>query len=102
MADRDHQTMRRAVAKAYGVEGSSQDGGSDLDRPASPDSIQHAAEAAGIRVHDDPDLFTLLAQVNHDAKIPSELYDIAGSALSWIQEVRVEFVGVSSQNNKKG
>ncbi len=48
------------------------------------EEIISRAEAAGVFVHESPELVSLLMQVDMDARIPPELYVAVAELLAWL------------------
>jgi len=48
------------------------------------DEIIARAQAAGVFVHESPELVSLLMQVDMDARIPPELYIAVAELLAWL------------------
>lgn len=48
------------------------------------EAIIERARAAGIYVHESPELVALLMQVDMDARIPAELYIAVAELLAWL------------------
>ena len=84
-----------AVALAY-------DDGEGVPRVAArgrglvAEEIIARARAAGIYVHESPELVALLMQVDLDAHIPQELYVAVAELLAWLY--RIERAGGSAQD----
>jgi flagellar biosynthesis protein len=73
----------RAVALAYGTA----DPAPRViakGRGATAESIIERARAAGIYVHESPELVSLLMQLDLDARIPQSLYEAVAELLAWI------------------
>lgn len=99
MNGRSPDSIRRAVAKAYGVAPPSNEEAETGERQVTSLSVQHAAESAGISIHEDAELLALLTQLDLDEQIPSEVYDASASVICWIQEIRGEFVGIRTKKS---
>lgn len=48
------------------------------------EEIMERARAAGVYVHESPELLTLLMQVDMDERIPPELYVAVAELLAWL------------------
>ena len=73
----------RAVALAYDAE----DGAPRVTakgRGLLAEEIIARAQAAGVFVHESPELVALLMQVDMDARIPPELYLAVAELLAWL------------------
>lgn len=51
------------------------------------EEIIERARAAGIFVHESPELLSLLMQVNMDERIPPELYVAVAELLAWLYRI---------------
>ncbi|MCA1772854.1 MAG: EscU/YscU/HrcU family type III secretion system export apparatus switch protein [Halomonas sp.] len=72
LAYQDHERAPRVVAKGYG----------DL-----AERIMAEAQRQGIYVHDAPELVALLMQLDLDAEIPANLYQVIAELLVWVFEL---------------
>lgn len=72
LAYQDHEQAPRVVAKGYG----------DL-----AERIMVEAQRQGIYVHDAPELVALLMQLDLDAEIPANLYQVIAELLVWVFEL---------------
>lgn len=72
LAYEEHDAAPRVVAKGYG---------------AVADTIIARAKAAGIYVHESPELVGLLLHVDLDRHIPPELYVVIAELLAWLYRV---------------
>ncbi len=76
----------RAVALAYDA----QDGAPRVvakGRGLLAEEIIARAQAAGVFVHESPELVSLLMQVDMDARIPPELYIAVAELLAWLYQL---------------
>lgn len=76
----------QAVALAYGPE----DGAPRVvakGRGLLAEEIIARAQAAGVFVHESPELVSLLMQVDMDARIPPELYIAVAELLAWLYQL---------------
>lgn len=51
------------------------------------DEIIERARAAGVFVHESPELLSLLMQVDMDERIPPELYTAVAELLAWLYRI---------------
>lgn len=51
------------------------------------DEIIERAHAAGVYVHESPELLSLLMQVDMDDRIPAELYIAVAELLAWLYRI---------------
>jgi len=72
LAYQEHERAPRVVAKGYG----------EL-----AERIMAEAQRQGIYVHDAPELVALLMQLDLDAEIPVNLYQIIAELLVWVFEL---------------
>ncbi|KPQ25027.1 MAG: flagellar biosynthesis protein [Halomonas sp. HL-48] len=72
LAYQEHERAPRVVAKGYG----------EL-----AERIMAEAQRQGIYVHDAPELVALLMQLDLDAEIPANLYQIIAELLVWVFEL---------------
>lgn len=72
LAYQDHERAPRVVAKGYG----------EL-----AERIMAEAQRQGIYVHDAPELVALLMQLDLDAEIPANLYQVIAELLVWVFEL---------------
>ena len=72
LAYQEHERAPRVVAKGYG----------DL-----AERIMAEAQRQGIYVHDAPELVALLMQLDLDAEIPANLYQVIAELLVWVFEL---------------
>ncbi|KPQ22305.1 MULTISPECIES: EscU/YscU/HrcU family type III secretion system export apparatus switch protein [unclassified Halomonas] len=72
LAYQDHDRAPRVVAKGYG----------EL-----AERIMAEAQRQGIYVHDAPELVGLLMQLDLDAEIPANLYQVIAELLVWVFEL---------------
>lgn len=70
----------RVVAKGYGV---------------LAETIIERARAAGVYVHESPELVSLLMQVDLDEHIPPQLYVAVAELLAWLYHLDQEKTGLS-------
>ena len=56
-------------------------------RGATAESIIERARAAGVYVHESPQLVSLLMQLDLDARIPQSLYEAVAELLAWIYRI---------------
>ena len=56
-------------------------------RGATAESIIEKARAAGVYVHESPELVSLLMQLDLDARIPQNLYEAVAELLAWIYRI---------------
>jgi flagellar biosynthesis protein len=68
LAYRDGEEAPRLVAKGYGEVA---------------ERIIAEARRHGVPIHDSPELVGLLMQVDLDARIPPQLYQVVGELLAW-------------------
>ena len=76
----------RAVALSY----DEQDGAPRVvakGRGLLAEEIIARAQAAGVFVHESPELVSLLMQVDMDARIPPELYIAVAELLAWLYQL---------------
>jgi flagellar biosynthesis protein len=59
------------------------------------EEIIERARAAGVFVHESPDLVSLLMQVDMDERIPPELYVAVAELLAWLYRLEQEESGES-------
>lgn len=87
-------TDRRAsaVALAYGA-GDSAPRVVAKGRGLIAEEIVQRARAAGVYVHDSPELVALLMQVDLDAHIPPQLYVAVAELLAWLYRVEGKSAG---------
>lgn len=57
------------------------------------EEIIERAKAAGVFVHESPELVSLLMQVDLDERIPSELYVAVAELLAWLYRLEQESAG---------
>lgn len=72
LAYQEHERAPRVVAKGYG----------EL-----AERIMAEAQRQGIYVHDAPELVALLMQLDLDAEIPANLYQVIAELLVWVFEL---------------
>ncbi|MDR5875271.1 EscU/YscU/HrcU family type III secretion system export apparatus switch protein [Halomonas sp. CUBES01] len=72
LAYQDHDRAPKVVAKGYG----------EL-----AERIMAEAQRQGIYVHDAPELVALLMQLDLDAEIPANLYQVIAELLVWVFEL---------------
>ncbi|MCU0870209.1 MAG: EscU/YscU/HrcU family type III secretion system export apparatus switch protein [Burkholderiales bacterium] len=82
----DGAPRARAVALAYGA-GDAAPRVVAKGQGALAATIIERARAAGVFVHESPDLVALLMQVDLDARIPPALYLAVAELLAWIHQV---------------
>ncbi len=70
----------RVVAKGYGI---------------LAETIIERARAAGVYVHESPELVSLLMQVDLDEHIPPQLYVAVAELLAWLYHLDQEKTGLS-------
>jgi len=83
----DRSNRRQALALAYG-EG---DGAPRLVAKGYGEVAERIiaeAQRHGVRIHDSPELVGLLMQLDLDAQIPAQLYQVVAELLAWV--VRLE------------
>lgn len=78
-----HDQRRLAVALAYQT-GESAPRVSAKGRGLLAQAIIEKAHAAGVYVHESPELVSLLMQVDLDQRIPPELYLAVAELLAWL------------------
>lgn len=69
LAYRDGEEAPRLVAKGYG----------EVAERIIAEACRH-----GVPIHDSPELVGLLMQVDLDARIPPQLYQVVGELLAWV------------------
>jgi len=78
-----HEKQQQAVALAYG----SNDAAPRVvakGRGLLAEAIIERANAAGVYVHESPELVSLLMQIDLDQHIPPELYRAVAELLAWL------------------
>ncbi|MNC11662.1 flagellar biosynthesis protein [Pseudomonas linyingensis] len=79
----DRRNRRQALALAYG-EG---DGAPRLVAKGYGEVAERIiaeAQRHGVRIHDSPELVGLLMQLDLDAQIPPQLYQVVAELLAWV------------------
>ncbi|MCY1408879.1 FlhB domain protein [compost metagenome] len=79
----DRRNRRQALALAYG-EG---DGAPRLVAKGYGEVAERIiaeAQRQGVRIHDSPELVGLLMQLDLDAQIPPQLYQVVAELLAWV------------------
>ena len=92
------KAQARAVALAYegrGRHGASAPTVRAKGQGAIAEEIIRRARAAGVFVHESPELVSLLMEVDLDRQIPPQLYVAVAELLAWIY--RIEGAGASPQ-----
>lgn len=85
----DRRNRRQALALAYGEgEGAPRLVAKGYGEVA--ERIIAEAQRNGVHIHDSPELVGLLMQLDLDAQIPSQLYQVVAELLAWV--VRLEAV----------
>lgn len=82
LAYNSHEGAPRVSAKGYGV---------------TAEEIIERARAAGVYVHESPQLVSLLMQIDLDARIPERLYVAVAQLLAWLYQI--EHDPASSHDN---
>lgn len=80
------ERRQAAVALAY----NDQDGAPRVaakGRGFTAEQIIARARAAGVYVHESPELVALLMQIDMDARIPEELYVAVAELLAWLYRI---------------
>lgn len=83
MAENPAERQRQAVALAYGT-GDAAPRVVAKGRGLLAQTIIERAQAAGVYVHESPELVSLLMQVDLDQRIPPELYLAVAELLAWL------------------
>ncbi len=90
----------RAVALAYDA----QDGAPRVvakGRGLLAEEIIARAQAAGVFVHESPELVSLLMQVDMDARIPPELYIAVAELLAWLYQLEQGYAADRSGGDER-
>ena len=64
------------------------------------EEIIERARAAGVFVHESPELVSLLMQVDLDERIPAELYVAVAELLAWLYRLEQEAGGEAAASEK--
>lgn len=65
-------------------------------------AIIERARAAGVFVHDSPELVGLLMQVDLDRHIPAELYVAVAEVLAWVYRLEQRAAGKADEEGRHG
>ena len=90
----------RAVALSY----DEQDGAPRVvakGRGLLAEEIIARAQAAGVFVHESPELVSLLMQVDMDARIPPELYIAVAELLAWLYQLEQGYAADRSGGDER-
>lgn len=90
----------RAVALAYGTADPAPRVVAK-GRGATAESIIERARAAGVYVHESPELVSLLMQLDLDARIPQSLYEAVAELLAWIYRIEHGLPAAAGGENKQ-
>jgi len=66
------------------------------------EAIIERARAAGVYVHESPELVGLLMQVDIDRSIPAELYVAVAEVLAWVWRLERERSGIAVAGEEHG
>jgi flagellar biosynthesis protein len=84
MMDAHEERRRKAVALRYDVERDTSPRLTAKGTGITADRIIEIAKAAGVHIHEDPDLIAVLSKLDVEAQIPEDLYRAVAEVLAFV------------------